>query len=57
MNPKHSIFCFIWFFTFHQQSFSYLWTGLPGLNQYYAKINVSCSRPQRSDAGKARTQT
>ena len=34
----------IWFFTSHQQSFSYVGTGLPGLNQYYARINVSCSR-------------
>ena len=32
-------------FTSHQQSFSYIGTGLPGLNQYQAKINVSCSRP------------
>ena len=35
---------FVWFFTSHQQSFSYIETGLPGLNQYYARINVSCSR-------------
>ena len=27
-------FCLIWFFTSHQQSFSYKGTGLPGLNQY-----------------------
>ena len=27
-----------------QQSFSYVETGLPGLNQYLARINVSCSR-------------
>ena len=26
--------CLIWFFTSHQQSFSYKVTGLPGLNQY-----------------------
>ena len=25
--------CLIWFFTSHQQSFSYVGTGLPGLNQ------------------------
>ena len=43
------------FFTSHQQSFSYVGTGLPGLNQYKARINVSCSRTQHSDAGKART--
>ena len=28
------VVCLIWFFTSHQQSFSYLGTGLPGLNQY-----------------------
>ena len=27
-------FCLICFFTSHQQSFSFLGTGLPGLNQY-----------------------
>ena len=26
--------CLILFFTSHQQSFSYIGTGLPGLNQY-----------------------
>ena len=41
----------------HQQSFSYAGTGLPGLNQYQARINVSCSRPQGSDAGEARTRS
>ena len=44
------------FFTSRQQSFSYKATGLPGLNQYYARINVSCSRTQSSDAGEARTR-
>ena len=32
-----NLHCFvglIWFFTSHQQSFSYIGTGLPGLNQY-----------------------
>ena len=43
--------CLFWFFTSHQQSFSYVGTDLPGLNQYWARINVSCSRTQRSDAG------
>ena len=47
--------CLIWFFTSHQQSFSYVGTGLPGWNQYTAKINVSCSRTQCSDTGEART--
>ena len=28
------LFCLIRFFTSHQQSFSYIGTGLPGLNQY-----------------------
>ena len=37
-----------------QQSFSYARTGLIGLNQYKAMMNVSCSRAQRSDAGEAR---
>ena len=27
-----------------QQSFSYIGMGLPGLNQYLARINLSCSR-------------
>ena len=30
--------------------------GLPGLNQYKARINVSCSRTQRSDVGEVRTR-
>ena len=29
-----TVTCLIWFFTFHQQSFSHIGTGLPGLNQY-----------------------
>ena len=32
--------CLIWFFTSHQQSFSYKEMGLPGLNQYWARINI-----------------
>ena len=32
--------CLICFFTSHQQPFSYKGTGLPGLNQYKARINV-----------------
>ena len=31
--------------------------GVPGLNQYLARINVSCSRTQHSDAGEVRTRT
>ena len=34
------LFCLIWFLTSHQQCFSYKGTGLPGLNQYLARINV-----------------
>ena len=37
-----------------QQSFSYVGMGLPGFNQYLARINVSCSKTQGSDAGEAR---
>ena len=37
------------------RSFSYIGKGLPGLNQYKARTNVSCSRTQRGDAGEART--
>ena len=48
---------FVVFFLFDylrpsQQSFSYVETGLPGLNQYLARINVSCSRTQGCDAEK-----
>ena len=43
-NLQGFFVCLIWFFTSHQQSFSYTGTGLPGLNQYKARINVSCSR-------------
>ena len=28
-------------------------TGLPGLNQCYARINMSCTRTQHSDASEA----
>ena len=31
---KTCLTCLIWFFTSHQQPFSYKGTGLPGLNQY-----------------------
>ena len=36
--------------------FSYVGMGLPGLNQYLAGINVSCSRTQRSATSEAWTQ-
>ena len=31
-------------------------TGIPGLNQYQARINVSCSRTQHNEAGEAQTR-
>ena len=46
----HVCFRLIRFLSSYQQSFSYVGTRLPGLNQYYARINVSSSRTQRSDA-------
>ena len=49
--------CFVWFESLRpsQQFFSYVWTGLPGLNRYSARINVSYSRTQCSIAGETRT--
>ena len=40
---------FVWFDSLHprQQFFSFVGMGLPGLNQYLARINVSCSRTTR----------
>ena len=38
------------------QQLSYVGRGLPGFNQYLAKINVSYSRTQCSDAGEAQTR-
>ena len=35
-----SFVCLIWFIMSHQQSFSYVGSDLPGLNQYWARINV-----------------
>ena len=32
INVPSSFVCLILFFTFHQQSFNYIGTGLPGLN-------------------------
>ena len=47
---------FVWFDSLcrSQQFFSYVGTGLPGLNQYWARINESCSRTQCSNASEAR---
>ena len=49
---------FVWFDSLRpsQQLFSYVGTGLPGLNQYEVRINVACSRKQHSDACEARTR-
>ena len=33
-DARYVLFCLIWFFASHQQSFSYKGTGLPGLNKY-----------------------
>ena len=49
-NEFLAILILIWFFTFYQQSFSYVGMGLTGLNQYLARINVSCLRTQRREA-------
>ena len=54
---QYECFCLIWLFTSHQQSFSYVGTGLPGLNQHLARINVSCSRTQCGEAGEARARS
>ena len=40
VNLPDFFVCLIWFFTSHQQFFSYKVTGLPELNQYLARINV-----------------
>ena len=39
-----------------QQFFSYVRTDLSLLNHYYARINVTCSRTQRSGADEAQTR-
>ena len=47
----------IWFFTSTQQSFSYAGRVFLGwTSTKLARINVSCSRTQHSDAGEARTR-
>ena len=45
----------VWFDSLRpsQQSFSYVGMGLPGMNQYYARINVSYSMTRRSDSDEA----
>ena len=52
------LFLFVWFCSLlpSQQFFSYVETGFPGMNQYQARINVSCLRTQQSDAVEARTR-
>ena len=55
-NGTCSSCLFVWFDSLcrSQQFFSYVGTGLPGLNQYWARINESWSRTQCSNAGEAR---
>ena len=48
-------FCLIWFFTSQSTIFQLCWEGLPGLSQYLARINVSCSI-FKLDAGEAHTR-
>ena len=51
----HPYFVCLIFLHSSQKFFSYVGTGLPGLNQYLARINVSFSKTRHSDAGEART--
>ena len=46
---------FALFFTSHQQIFRNVGTGRPGLKQYLARINVTCSRTHCNAAGESRT--
>ena len=59
-SVKIGFVCFVCFDSLRpsQQSFSYVWTSFPWLNQYLhvGRINVFCSRTQRSEAGEARTR-
>ena len=52
-----NFFCFCLFDSLcpSQQFFSYVWMGLPRLNQFKRGINMSCSRTQCSAAREART--
>ena len=56
-EPILMCLCFVWFESLRpsQQFFSYVGTGLPVLNQYSARINVSYSRIQCSSASETRT--
>ena len=49
---KLRLFCLIIYIPFNNFSVK-SGGGLPGLNQYYARFNVFCSRTQYNDAGKA----
>ena len=53
----NSVLLFVSFdsLNFSQQFFSYVRTGFPGMKQYLARINVSCSSTQHNDAGEAQT--
>ena len=55
MSHDRGFFCLFDFLRPSQQSFSYVGMGIPGLNQYSARINVSCPRTQHSGGGKAQT--
>ena len=62
LNEEESILmclCFVWFESLRpsQQFFSYVGTGLPRLNPYLARINVSYSRTQCSIAGEIKPAT
>ena len=52
----YEIFCLTQFFTSQSKQFSYVGTGLSGLNHYKVRINVSCSRTQDNDAGETRSR-
>ena len=60
-RSEHLIICLIWFFTSHQQSFSYKGMVIPGLNQYQARINVfaqghNAVKPVRLEPAALRSQ-
>ena len=57
-SNSESQWCFVWYDSIHpsQQFLSYVGKGLTRLNQYLARINVSFSRIQCSDACEAPTR-
>ena len=58
LNSKLHYSMFVWFDSLRpsQQFFSYVRIDFPLLNQYWARINGSCSRTQHSGAGEAWTR-